>query len=99
MPKAITTDPDVRGGVPCVAGTDVTVATVLRFLAGTTQLRMTWEDCPPDKMAAALNELADIYEQPPEPSPSIEAAAQPPDDRRAELELHNQLLRDRLDAI
>lgn len=63
-------------GVPCIAGTDVTVAELLADLSkGRTLIEI--EDCrrglPVDKITDTLDELAERYSQP--PGPSIEAAA------------------------
>ncbi len=74
---AITSTPDVRGGVPCVAGTDVPVFRILADIARTNMLHKiaTRHSLTIFQLEFVLAELTSIYSQPPEPSASIEEAA------------------------
>ncbi len=71
MTPAITTDPDVRGGVPCIAHR-VPMTDVLTRLADGLSLTEIAKatDWPLLGMIAAMRELAELYSQPPEPSAS-----------------------------
>lgn len=73
---AITHDPKVCDGLPCVAGTTVAVASMLTELAKGACVEQLNDlgDCPQDLLSAALHQLAELYSHP--PSPSIEAAAE-----------------------
>lgn len=75
MTQAITTTPGVRGGVPCVAGTRMTVAYFLELVAanGIDKVNCSY-DFPAGHPMNVMIEIINHYSQP--PGPSIEAAAE-----------------------